>query len=79
PKSLPLPPGEGWGEGKRTSESIEKTGSDSSHPNPRPVSRPKGKGRLWDRLLIVQRRFYTFLLPNTGPVKPVPNGRARSN
>jgi len=34
PQSPPLPPGEGWGEGKRTSESIEKTGSDLRHSHP---------------------------------------------
>ncbi len=49
-KSPPLPPGEGLGEGKRSSESIEKTGSDSSHPNARPFPRRTGEGRLWDRL-----------------------------
>ena len=47
---FPLPLGEGWGEGKRTSESIEKTSGDSSHPHPRPLSRRTGEGRLWDRL-----------------------------
>ena len=48
PKSLPLPPGEGWGEGKQSPRSIEKTGSDWSHPHPRPLSRRTGEGRLWD-------------------------------
>jgi len=30
----PIPPGESWGDGKRTSESIEQTGSDSSYLHP---------------------------------------------
>jgi len=47
-KSPPLPPGEGWGEGKEPSESIEKTGRDSSHSHPRSLSRRTGEGRLWD-------------------------------
>jgi len=46
----PFPPGEGWGEGKRSSESIEKTGSDSSYPHTRPLSHRTGEGRLWDGL-----------------------------
>jgi len=48
---FPLHLGEGWGEGKRPSESIENTGSDSRHPHPRPLSRRTGEGRLWDGLL----------------------------
>jgi len=44
PNSPPLPPGEGWGEGKRTSESIEQTHSDSSHPHPRPPPAEKARG-----------------------------------
>ena len=40
-----------WGEGKRTSESIEKTGSDSGQPHLRPFSRRTGEGRLWDKLI----------------------------
>jgi len=51
PKSPPLPLGEGWGEGKPSSESIGKTNSDSSHPHLRPLSRRMGGERLWDRLL----------------------------
>jgi|GEM_PF-4372318 len=47
---FPLPLGEGWGEGKASSEAIEKTSSDSSHPHPRPLSRRTGEGRLWDSL-----------------------------
>jgi len=59
PKSLPLPLGEGWGEGKRPSESIENTGSDSSHPHPPPLSRRTGEGRLWDRHLSpFSTRYY---------------------
>ncbi len=47
---FPLLLGEGWGEGKQLSESIEKTSSDLSHPHPRPLSRRTGEGRLWNRL-----------------------------
>ncbi len=43
----PLPPGESWGEGKRSWESIEKTGSDSAirttlTPGPSPAERERG-------------------------------------
>ncbi len=55
-KSPPLPLGEGWGEGRRTSELIEKTGSDSSHPHPRVLSRRTGEGRLSDGLQLLPAR-----------------------
>ncbi len=50
-QKFPLPLGEGWGEGKQSSKSIERTSSDSSHPLPWHLSRRTGEGRLWDRLL----------------------------
>jgi len=46
----PLPLGEGWGEGKQSSESIENTSSDLIYPHPRPLSRRTREGRLWDKL-----------------------------
>jgi len=46
PKKSPLPLGEGWGEGKQSRQLIEKTGSDSSYPHPRPLSRRAGEVRL---------------------------------
>lgn len=44
PKTPALPLGEDWGEGKRSSESVEKTGSDSRHRQPRPLSRRPCQG-----------------------------------
>ncbi|HQF12572.1 MAG TPA: hypothetical protein PLS55_01650, partial [Thermogutta sp.] len=64
--SPPLPPGEGWGEGKRTSELIEKTGSDSSYFHARPVSRRPGEGRLgsYTQERIVPRALPRFTTGN---------------
>jgi len=60
---FPLPQGEGWGEGERPSESIEKTGSDPRHPHPRPLSRRTGEGRLWDGLLARLKSLFSGIRP----------------
>ena len=76
PKSPPLLPGEGWGEGKRTSESIEKKRQRFEPPYPRP---PNGRGETrgealsrtleTKRLVITSKGLSGRLLPGNGPTQ----------